>query len=225
MTLDILIDKILSELGLTYTDTLSKNSPILCVDAIYALIIEESIKDASSLLCVSTDSFEQVIRRHFKVYCNKDSKTKWSTYLLGTIEHRKCRVCSNILPYSSFSLDVSKYTDISSICKECDISKNKLYSDNNPDAQKIRSHTHYYNNKADYLARNAQRRALKLQATPPWADLNKIREVYRNCPEGYQVDHIVPLQGELVCGLHVENNLQHLSAIENRQKSNKFIAG
>lgn len=69
----------------------------------------------------------------------------------------------------------------------------------------------------------AGKRANKLQRTPVWANLDKIAKIYANCPEGYHVDHIIPLQGELVSGFHIENNLQYLSAIENIQKSNKFI--
>ena len=68
----------------------------------------------------------------------------------------------------------------------------------------------------------AKRRARKLHATPSWANLDIIREIYANA-EGMHVDHIIPLQGELVCGLHVENNLQYLTPKENLQKSNTFI--
>jgi len=61
----------------------------------------------------------------------------------------------------------------------------------------------------------------KLQC-PKWADRNKIREVYMNCPKGYHVDHIVPLKGKLVSGLHVVENLQYLTANENNRKHNKY---
>jgi hypothetical protein len=69
----------------------------------------------------------------------------------------------------------------------------------------------------------AKRRAFKLKATPKFANLQKIKEIYMNCPVGYHVDHIVPLQGKNVCGLHVEWNLQYLTPYDNKSKSNKLI--
>lgn len=71
-------------------------------------------------------------------------------------------------------------------------------------------------------ANNAKRRADRLRARPKWTDLVAIEKIYRDCPKGYHVDHIIPLNGELVCGLHVENNLQYLTAKDNLKKSNKF---
>jgi 5-methylcytosine-specific restriction endonuclease McrA len=68
----------------------------------------------------------------------------------------------------------------------------------------------------------AKRRAAKRSRMPKWADLNVIKQFYVNCPKGMVVDHIIPLQGKLVSGLHVENNLQYLTPIENDSKGNKF---
>lgn len=75
------------------------------------------------------------------------------------------------------------------------------------------------------LARRAwenARRARKRNATPQWAEMDKIRAFYEACPDGFQVDHIIPLKHPLVCGLHVLANLQYLSAYENAQKKNRF---
>ena len=57
---------------------------------------------------------------------------------------------------------------------------------------------------------------------PKWADLKAIREFYMKKPKGYEVDHIIPLSGKLVSGLHVLENLQYLTIAENRSKNNKF---
>jgi hypothetical protein len=72
------------------------------------------------------------------------------------------------------------------------------------------------------------RRAAKLQATPIWADRAAMRAVYAQAQAleqasgvRHEVDHIVPLRGRNVCGLHVPANLQVLRASDNRKKSNR----
>lgn len=73
-------------------------------------------------------------------------------------------------------------------------------------------------------ARAAKRRATKLNSTPHWLtkkDLEKIKKIYEDCPSGYQVDHILPLQGKHICGLHTPSNLQYLPASENASKCNR----
>lgn len=87
--------------------------------------------------------------------------------------------------------------------------------------------------KAQYLKENphkvriysAARRAAKINATPPWLTEKHraaIERIYETCPEGWHVDHKVPLQGETVCGLHVPWNLEHLPASANMSKGNKL---
>ncbi len=50
----------------------------------------------------------------------------------------------------------------------------------------------------------------------------QLEEIYANCPEGYVVDHIIPLQNKNVSGLHAPWNLQYLTTQENNYKRNKF---
>jgi len=87
----------------------------------------------------------------------------------------------------------------------------------------LRNKKHYLDNKDYYKDKSNKRRAIKLRAIPKFANLNKIREIYKNCPKGYHVDHIIPLNNPIVCGLHVEWNLQYLSAKDNCSKGNKLI--
>jgi hypothetical protein len=84
--------------------------------------------------------------------------------------------------------------------------------------------------RADTKARRRKHR----DATPPWLSRQQktdIRQLYqiaitmtKTTGEQYVVDHIVPLRGESVCGLHVPWNLRVITQEENLAKSNKLLA-
>ena len=76
-----------------------------------------------------------------------------------------------------------------------------------------------------YNAYWMKRKAAKLRATPIWADDQKIEEFYFAADFlgmitgiWHEVDHVVPLQGKIVCGLHVHTNMQILTRSANRSK-------
>ena len=106
---------------------------------------------------------------------------------------------------------------------------NAAYYLANKDAIKRRSGEWRKENPAVALAKTRKYQASKLQRTPQWADMSAITDFYVEAKRleeltgiQFHVDHIVPLQGELVSGLHVPANLQLLPAHENLSKSNGF---
>lgn len=77
--------------------------------------------------------------------------------------------------------------------------------------------------KASIRRRDFAKRAKVRSATPKWSDRHAINCFIEDCPEGHHIDHILPLKGKSVCGLHVLENLQYLPAQENLRKSNKIV--
>lgn len=75
-----------------------------------------------------------------------------------------------------------------------------------------------------YREYKVRRRLIETQATPAWADMDAIRAWYTfaSVTPGVHVDHIVPLNSPIVCGLHCEFNLQLLPARENMSKGNRW---
>lgn len=103
------------------------------------------------------------------------------------------------------------------------------YYIDNKEVYQTRSKEHRTQNAGIYAAYSAKRYLHQKRALAPWADLNAIQKIYEACRQlsidtgvDHEVDHIVPINGENVCGLHVENNLQILTATENRAKSNNY---
>lgn len=114
--------------------------------------------------------------------------------------------------------------------RENQLVKFQEYYNDNVDSIKDKHKAHYENNKYLYLHYSKKRKNSIKRAIPSWLDEGlelQIKEIYKLAAEKsktgtiYHVDHIVPLNGKNVCGLHVPWNLQVITAEENLRKSNK----
>ena len=172
----------------------------------YYLNNREKIKEKSRLYLLNNKDKIREVKRLYRLN-NKDKRIKMNKlYYLKNIEKFKE---TNKLYNLKNKDNIKKYQSKYYLNNKTNI-KNKIknYNINNPHIRK---------------ANKAKRRASELKATPKFANLNKIKEIYKNCPKGYHVDHIIPLQSKIVCGLHVEWNLQYLTPSANSSKSNKLI--
>ena len=100
---------------------------------------------------------------------------------------------------------------------------------NNPDKTKEDSRRNYLRNKHLYIAGAKRYKIAKMRNIPVWADSGEINKIYKIAADisketgiPYHVDHIVPLQGKYVSGLHVSYNLQLIPAKDNLSKGNKW---
>lgn len=159
---------------------------------------EYSLKELD--LCAQSIS---VLNKKILPHRNKGSPSKVCNAFLVTFGHKCCTKCNLVFPEDYFSNNKSNADGKEVYCKAC---FNEVARDYRRFQQSVL-------------------RTKKINRTPKWANLVKIKEFYLSCPEGCHVDHIVPLNGELVSGLHVDNNLQYLTAKENIIKSNKFTPG
>lgn len=113
--------------------------------------------------------------------------------------------------------------------KEQVVEKARQYRKDNPDKIKQARKKWDEANVGLVRAKEARRRTAKLQRSVKWADHEVIKEVYNQASYmkkelgmDVHVDHIIPLQGKLVSGLHVEYNLQIIPAKKNLTKGNRY---
>lgn len=116
------------------------------------------------------------------------------------------------------------------VCVNCRYKQVSEWTKNN--SQKHRENVRKWNTKnpEKHAAMVMKRCAEKLKRTPKWADFKLIKKFYTEAAKltketgiEHQVDHIIPLQGKMVSGLHVEYNLQVITKKENLLKRNNFI--
>jgi hypothetical protein len=211
-----IVNKILVKLDKNYNDVIKKKhgkcSELLFGDFLLAIIEYNSAKESRIKLNISEQTFNRTIKKVFPDILLQGGGLTWSYYILSLIEYKKCFKCSTIQSLNNFHKGRKE-------CSNCRILPQKIFYDNNKEIWD----NYYINNYSDYLSRNAQRRGRVKQATPKWAELDLIKEFYKNCPEGYHVDHIIPLKGINVSGLHTLNNLQYLPAKDNMKKSNRLL--
>jgi len=161
-----------------------------------------------------------------------------------------CYKCKQSKELDLFGKNKSRKDGLADECRPCKQEQDRDYALRNREKAKDRASKWYYQNKEYALQKNKtysiewrkynkdrhaahenKRRALKLNATPNWLTkkhhqqieafywLAKLQEELTDTK--YHVDHIIPLKGKTVCGLHVPWNLQVLSAKDNLSKSNK----
>lgn len=105
--------------------------------------------------------------------------------------------------------------------------RNKVWREKNVEHLRDKKSEWQRNNKAAVCRIRAKRRAAIARAAPKWADLQAIAAIYKEAAElratgrDVHVDHVIPLQGDKACGLHVHWNLQILDAKANQSKGNR----
>ena len=159
----------------------------------------------------------------------------------------RCLACKELKPETLFSVDSSRPRGRDPYCKDCHrartakwkVSKReehrqakKIWRANN--LNKLREGAARYAAKypEKILAKNAKRKADTLKRTPKWLtekDLKEIQDIYLQARlmteitgTPYHVDHVLPLCGKYVSGLHVPSNLSVIPAGENLKKNNHW---
>jgi hypothetical protein len=163
-------------------------------------VISKKSYNLSKDLNISPVAVSKLLKRTFPDRTVSNSKI--CIFLLQKIDKKVCPRCNKVLDYKYFTSNSGRKDNKNVWCTLC-------YKD------------YQIENSNLFKSYTAERRALIIQRSMKW-DQDGIKDFYINCPKGYHVDHIIPLKGIDICGLHVYSNLQYLTATENSKKRNKY---
>ena len=144
-----------------------------------------------------------------------------------------CKVCRSLEYLSNRETEQQKRREHYLNNRESYLQRAKQQRLNNPEQKQAWNKVWASNNKDYYAMYASFRRKGVKQATPSWLtedDIFLFEEIYdlarlRTKVTGleWHVDHIIPINGRLVCGLHTPDNLQVILGSTNRKKSNKWV--
>lgn len=150
--------------------------------------------------------------------CHTAYSTRW-------IENNRERFNKRIRDDRAANPD--KYRQWASAYRESDkahyLSVKRAWVMRNGDKRKATVRKYHSSRHVEDLMRVRKRQASKVRATPAWADESAMRAIYEEARRlGLHVDHLVPLRGKTVCGLHCEANLRPAEPTANKAKSNRW---
>ncbi len=150
---------------------------------------------------------------------------------------KPCTKCYRVKDLTDFHKTSHTKDGRQSWCIVCVNAKNTKWRKDNPDKLRAKESKYYQDHKVSISTRTrlwrkthwkqqaaycAKSKSARLLRVPDWADLKAIRAFYSNCPDEMVVDHMIPLQGKKVSGLHVLSNLQYLTRDQNATKFNRY---
>jgi len=136
---------------------------------------------------------------------------------------KSCTLCQEELPLTEFGTLLTKKGTHThrSACRPCLNRKQRQRYAENPDYYVDAFRKWYAHGGKESVIRRSRDRQQQIR-TRVFGSLDEIKRIYAECPAGYEVDHIVPINGTHVSGLHAPWNLQYLSVKDNRSKRNKY---
>lgn len=137
---------------------------------------------------------------------------------------------------NNYQANKAKYTELNKLWIQANPNKTAEYAKafklRHPERVTLERQTYKKNNKGVVNANTRKRQAAKLHRTPNWLteddlwlmqqayDLAQLRSTLFGFP--WHVDHVLPLQGKYVSGLHVPANVQVIPGVENSRKNNNW---
>jgi hypothetical protein len=199
------------------------------------------------LKLLDSHAAKRYIDRYVHTAINKkNTRISLNKYLLNLYGYKICNNCEQTLSLQDFHTLASVWDEKQAICKFCRKNEDNIRYSVNHEEMSLVGKKYYEANRELLISKTrkwqeenrdkvnavaAKRRAIKKLACPKWLTKSQQEEILNFYTQAkllseqtgiaYQVDHIVPLKGKNVCGLHVPWNLQVITATENISKGNR----